>query len=236
MSCPTSFVAPGVTDADLGIPTIGVGRRDGIAYFLDPNKHGDDSAERFGRGALAGLAPGASVLVAWPRDLETYVVLRHFQLIEGQRLDVTLDLMLFTGLPVRTVCWRSRRARRDADRSISRPTRSRPTPSRSSDVSSCITPEALHRPGPATGWRPPIPARSPSRSTEHSTNCCGRYADESEAGVPGFHRPATSRLSGSAGARPRTPGIVGRPGHRGHAGAIVMPTLRSLTSDMSQRW
>ena len=91
----------GVTDADLGIPTIGVGRRDGIAYFLDPNKHGDDSAERFGREALTGLAPGATVLVAWPRDLETYVALRHFQLTEGQRLDVTLDLMLFTGLPPR---------------------------------------------------------------------------------------------------------------------------------------
>jgi hypothetical protein len=89
----------GVTDADLGISTIA--SRDGIAYFLDPDKHGDDSAERFGRGALAGLAPGATVLVAWPRDLETYVVLRYFQLTEGQRLDVTLDLMLFTGLPVR---------------------------------------------------------------------------------------------------------------------------------------
>ena len=95
------FTVPGVTDADLGIPTIGVGGRDGIAYFLDPDKHGDDSAERFGRGALTGLAPGATVLVAWPRDLETYVALRHFQLTEGQRLDVTLDLMLFTGLPVR---------------------------------------------------------------------------------------------------------------------------------------
>jgi len=89
----------GVTDADLGVTRIG--SRDGIAYFLDPNKHGDDSAERFGRGALTGLAPGATVLVAWPRDLETYVVLRYFQLAEGQRLDVTLDLMLFTGFPVR---------------------------------------------------------------------------------------------------------------------------------------
>lgn len=90
----------GVSDADVGISAVGGGARDGIGYFLDPDKRGDDSAERFGRGALAGLAPGARVLVAWPRDLETYVVLRHFQLVEGQRLDVTLDLMLFTGLPV----------------------------------------------------------------------------------------------------------------------------------------
>jgi hypothetical protein len=88
----------GVTAADLGIPT--VGSRDGLAYFLDPDKRGDDSAERFGRGALTGLAPGATVLVAWPRDLETYVALRYFQLAQGLRPDVTLDLMLFTGLPV----------------------------------------------------------------------------------------------------------------------------------------
>ena len=88
----------GVTDADLGISTLG--SRDGIAYFLDPNKRGDDYAERFGRGALTGLAPGATVLVAWPRDLETYAALRYFQLTEGLRPDVTVDLMLFTGLSV----------------------------------------------------------------------------------------------------------------------------------------
>lgn len=97
---PGALHRAGVSDADVGIGEVGDGARDGIAYFFDPDKRGDDSAERFGRAALSGLAPGATVLVAWPRDLETYVTLRHFQLTEGRRLDVTLDLMLFTGLPL----------------------------------------------------------------------------------------------------------------------------------------
>jgi hypothetical protein len=88
----------GVTDADLGIPP--VGGRDGIAFFLDPNSRGDDSAERFGRQALAGLAPRALVMLAWPQDREAYLIMRYFQLTEQLRPDVTLDLMMFTGKPV----------------------------------------------------------------------------------------------------------------------------------------
>lgn len=90
----------GIAEADLGIPTVGVDARDGIRYFLDPNKHGDDSAARFGRSTLEGLAPQALVLTAWPDDTEPYLVMRYFQLTEDLRPDVRVDLMMFTGKPV----------------------------------------------------------------------------------------------------------------------------------------
>jgi hypothetical protein len=91
--------ATGRTGADLGIPDIG--DRDGLEYFLDPNQRGDDSAARYGRDALAGAAPGALVLLAWPAELESYVTMRYFQLTEHRRTDVQLELMLFTGRSIR---------------------------------------------------------------------------------------------------------------------------------------
>lgn len=83
----------GLTATDLGIPS--VGDRDGLAYFLDPNQRGDDSAARFGRSTLTKLAPNALVFAAKPADHETYLVLRYFQEAEGLRRDVQLDQVLF---------------------------------------------------------------------------------------------------------------------------------------------
>jgi hypothetical protein len=85
----------GYTDADLGIAPIGVGARDALAYFFDPNQRGDDSAARFGRSTLAQLGPHALVFTAWPGDQEAYVVLRYVQAVERRRPDVQLDLLLF---------------------------------------------------------------------------------------------------------------------------------------------
>lgn len=92
---PHAVRAAGFNDAAVGIPPVGTGERDGIEYFMNPNHRGDDSAERFGRTALAGLADDALVLVAKDSDQETYLVLRYFQLVERLRPDVTLELILW---------------------------------------------------------------------------------------------------------------------------------------------
>jgi hypothetical protein len=91
---PRALRAAGIEDATLGIPSIGTGARDGIEYFLNPNRRNDDSADRFGRTTLDSLAPGALVLAPKESDQETYLVLRYFQLVERRRPDVELDLAL----------------------------------------------------------------------------------------------------------------------------------------------
>lgn len=91
---PPVLAATDLDDA-LAIPEVGRGARDGVRYFLDPDKRGDTSATAFGRNALESLAPHAVVIAPWPGDQETYVVLRHFQLVDGLRPDVHLDLALF---------------------------------------------------------------------------------------------------------------------------------------------
>jgi transmembrane protein TMEM260 (protein O-mannosyltransferase) len=85
----------GYTEERLKIPPIGQNSRDAFDYFLNPNSRGDDSASRFARSTLSQLAPNALVFTPKPSDQETYVVLRYVQLIEAQRPDVHLELMLF---------------------------------------------------------------------------------------------------------------------------------------------
>ena len=92
---PRTLRAAGINDAAVGIPPVGTGGRNGIEYFMNPNHRGDDSPERFGRTTLAGLAPSALVLAPKESDQETYLVLRYFQLVEQQRPDVELDLILW---------------------------------------------------------------------------------------------------------------------------------------------
>ncbi len=92
---PPALRAVGVTESKLGVQPIGMGLRDTLTYFLNPNKRGDDSAARFGRSTLSQLAPNALVFTPKPSDQEAYVVLRYFQLVERLRPDVRLDLMLF---------------------------------------------------------------------------------------------------------------------------------------------
>ncbi|HEX9115148.1 MAG TPA: hypothetical protein VGA61_03710, partial [Anaerolineae bacterium] len=84
----------GWDEARLGIRPIGDGGRDALAYFLTPGKRGEDSAGAFGRGVMAGLAPGAIVYAARPGDEETFIVLYYHQAVEGRRPDVTLRFML----------------------------------------------------------------------------------------------------------------------------------------------
>ncbi len=92
---PRLLRAADVTDITAGIAPIGVGVRNTLAIFLDPNQRDDDSAARFGRSTLAQLAPRALVFTPSQSDGETYLILRYFQLVEQRRPDVRLELMLF---------------------------------------------------------------------------------------------------------------------------------------------
>jgi hypothetical protein len=94
-AAPSILRSLGFTEERLNIPPIGQHSRDAFDYFINPNTRGDDSAARFAHSTLAQLAPNALVFTPKPSDQETYVVLRYVQLIEGERPDVHLELMLF---------------------------------------------------------------------------------------------------------------------------------------------
>lgn len=106
----------GAGDELLGIPAIGTGARDGLAYYLNPNKRGDYGAETFGRQTLAALPARALVLAEWYTDTDEYFVLRYFQAVEAARPDVTV-----TGWPtVDPFTFDSRKAVQLVDDRISR--------------------------------------------------------------------------------------------------------------------
>lgn len=80
----------GVKDASIGIPEIGVGVRNGLAYYINPNKRGDDRAYKFGYETVSNLAPGSVVIAEWYTDTDEYFILRYFTRIEDLRPDVTV--------------------------------------------------------------------------------------------------------------------------------------------------
>jgi hypothetical protein len=82
--------AAGLGDDALGIPRVGTGVRDGLAYYVNPNKRGDNNAYRFGHDTLATLPPNAEVLAEWYTDTDEYFVFRYFATVEGMRPDVEL--------------------------------------------------------------------------------------------------------------------------------------------------
>lgn len=92
---PRLFRSAGITEVDFGIYPLAIAERDTLAYFLNPDKRGDDSAARAGRATLAQLAPDAVVFTPKTSEQEVYVVLRYLQRVEGIRPDVRLDMMLF---------------------------------------------------------------------------------------------------------------------------------------------
>lgn len=81
----------GVNDTSLGIPQVGVGVRNGLAYYLDPNKRGDYLAYQFGTDTLMSLPPNAVVIAEWYIDSDEYFILRHFNRIEKLRPDVIVE-------------------------------------------------------------------------------------------------------------------------------------------------
>lgn len=80
----------GVTEETFGVPQIGTGVRDGLAYYLNPNKQGDVDAYIFGFKTLVTLPPESLVLAEWYTDTDEYFVLRYFSVVEGKRPDITL--------------------------------------------------------------------------------------------------------------------------------------------------
>jgi hypothetical protein len=85
---PAAMRAAGLDDASLGIPVIGTGIRDGLTYYINPNKRGDDLAYRFGVETLEHLPPDSLVLAEWYTDTDEYFVFRYFMVVEGRRPDV----------------------------------------------------------------------------------------------------------------------------------------------------
>jgi hypothetical protein len=80
----------GVNDASMGIPRIGTGVRDGLAYYINPNKRGDFNSYQFGSQTLAHLEPNSIVIAEWYTDTDEYFILRYFTEIKGYRSDVTV--------------------------------------------------------------------------------------------------------------------------------------------------
>lgn len=80
----------GLDDASIGIPKIGVGVRDGLAYYINPDKRGDYAAFDFGSQTIANLAPGAVVIAEWYTDTDEYFILRYFTKVKPLRSDVTV--------------------------------------------------------------------------------------------------------------------------------------------------
>jgi hypothetical protein len=80
----------GVNDSTIGIPKIGVGVRDGLAYYMNPNKRGDTSAYDFGNQALENLEPNSVLIAEWYTDTDEYFIFRYFTKIQKLRPDVTV--------------------------------------------------------------------------------------------------------------------------------------------------
>ena len=80
----------GVTEEFFGVPQIGTGIRDGLAYYLNPNKFGDIDAYAFGVHTTHRLPANAMVLAQWYTDTDEYFVLRYFTVVDNVRPDLTL--------------------------------------------------------------------------------------------------------------------------------------------------
>ncbi len=90
-AAPRLVRAAGSGDEIMDIPQIGTGVRDGLAYYVNPNKHGDYGAWDFGLATMTALPPNALVLAEWYTDTDEYFVLRYFNAVEGVRTDVVLE-------------------------------------------------------------------------------------------------------------------------------------------------
>lgn len=80
----------GIDDDFIGIPKIGTGVRDGLAYYMNPYKRGDHSAYDFGEQTLSNLAPNSLVIAEWYTDTDEYFIFRYFTKIKKFRSDVTV--------------------------------------------------------------------------------------------------------------------------------------------------
>lgn len=89
-TAPDLLRAVGINEEVFGVPQVGSGVRDGLAYYINPNKRGDVDAYAFGVQTLTSLPPQAVVLAEWYTDTDEYFVLRYFTTVDGLRPDVKL--------------------------------------------------------------------------------------------------------------------------------------------------
>ncbi len=87
---PSLAEANGVNDEAIKIPKIGVGVRDGLAYYINPNKRGDTNAYDFGAQVLEKLEPNSVIIAEWYTDTDEYFIFRYFTKIDNLRPDVTV--------------------------------------------------------------------------------------------------------------------------------------------------
>lgn len=80
----------GLNDDSMGIPEIGVGVRNGLAYYVNPNKHADYRAYEFGNQTISNLATDSIVIAEWYTDTDEYFILRYFSKVKKVRPDVTV--------------------------------------------------------------------------------------------------------------------------------------------------
>lgn len=80
----------GVDDNFFDIPRVGIGVRNGLAYYINPYKRGDYGAYDFGSRTISDLPAHATVIAEWYTDTDEFFVLRYFNKVEGLRPDVTV--------------------------------------------------------------------------------------------------------------------------------------------------
>jgi len=80
----------GVNDDSIGIPKVGVGVRDGLAYYINPYKRGDFNAYKFGYETTTNLPSNSIVIAEWYTDTDEYFVLRYFTKVKSIRSDVSV--------------------------------------------------------------------------------------------------------------------------------------------------
>jgi hypothetical protein len=89
-AAPGILRSAGITDESFGIPRIGTGARDGLAYYLTPDKSGDTGAYDFGLGALSSVPEETVIVAEWFTDTDEYFVFRYLTTVEKLRADVEI--------------------------------------------------------------------------------------------------------------------------------------------------
>jgi hypothetical protein len=80
----------GVTDQSLGIPQVGTSSRQGLAYYLNPNKRMDTEAYRFGQEFFLQAPQNALIIAEWYIDTDEFFVLQYFSTVEALRPDIDI--------------------------------------------------------------------------------------------------------------------------------------------------
>jgi hypothetical protein len=89
-TAPDLLRAADITEEVFGVPQVGSGVRDGLAYYVNPDKRGDVDAYAFGAQTLTYLPQDAIVIAEWYTDTDEFFVLRYFTAVQGLRPDVEL--------------------------------------------------------------------------------------------------------------------------------------------------